>query len=275
MLNFLHYFKPESVLLIIGPVKLYWYGLFIVTGTIAALTTTLKLAKRLNLPSGKIFDLSFYLIIGGLIGARLYHIFLELPYYLKYPIETIKVWQGGLAIHGAIIVGLIILLFFCRKEKINFWLLSAAMAPGLALGQTIGRWGNYFNQELFGLPTSQPWGIPIDLMHRPLNHLSSEYFHPTFLYESIGNLIIFIIILFLFSKVAAGKIKKSQVVLLSYLALYSLLRFLLEFIRIDQTAYVLGWRWPQIISIAFFTSSMIWLALLFKKGDPKKPPLEN
>jgi phosphatidylglycerol:prolipoprotein diacylglycerol transferase len=272
MFDFLHSFVPGATLAVLGPVKIYWYGLFVVLGVLAAVSVTAKLAKRAGLEGGKIFDLAFWLILGGLAGARLYHVLLELPYYSKYPGDIIKVWQGGLAIHGGIIAGLLILFFFCRKEKLNFWLLSGLMVPGIALGQAIGRWGNYFNQELYGLPTTLPWGIPIDLMHRPLQYLSAEYFHPTFLYESLGNLVIFGLLLALALRIADKKIANPKIALLSYLALYSTLRFFTEFLRIDHTTLVLGFRWPQILSAIIFLVSCSWLVLLLRKKAAGKTP---
>jgi phosphatidylglycerol:prolipoprotein diacylglycerol transferase len=264
MFDFLHTFQPEATLLAFGPIKIYWYGLFIVLGTIAALNVAMSLAKKRDYPATKLFDLAFWLILFGIIGARIYHIFLEWPYYSKFPADILKIWQGGLAIHGGIIAGLIVLIWFCRKEKTSIWFLSTLIVPGLALGQAIGRWGNYFNQELFGRPTSLPWGLPIDLMHRPMQYLSAEYFHPTFLYESLGNLLIFGIVLFLTIRIINKKIKNEKVVLLTYLALYSVLRFFTEFIRVDSTALVLGFRWPQIISAIIFIVSVVWLGLSLK-----------
>lgn len=265
MFEFLHSFQPQPVLLAFAGLKIYWYGLFVVLGTIAALTVALKLAKRAAFSSNQIFDLSFWLILGGIIGARIYHVLLELPYYSKYPLDMFKVWEGGLAIHGGLIAGLIVLAFFCWKEKTSFWALSVLLVPGIALGQAIGRWGNYFNQELFGLPSNLPWSIPIDLIHRPMSSLSAEYFHPTFLYESLGDLAIFGIVLFLALKVIAKKIKNEKIILLSYLALYSVLRFSLEFIRTDQTALVFGFRWPQIFSAIIFVVSAAWLMLSLRQ----------
>lgn len=271
MFDFFHSFQPQPVILAFAGLKVYWYGLFVVLGTLAALTVALKLARRGNFSSNKIFDLSFWLILGGIAGARIYHILLELPYYSKYPADIFKIWEGGLAIHGGLIAGLIILILFCRKEKISFWFLGALLAPGIALGQAIGRWGNYFNQELFGQPTNLPWGIPIDLMHRPMSNLSAEYFHPTFLYESLGNLAIFGLVLSLALKFLAKKIKNEKVVLLSYLALYSALRFSLEFIRMDQTAVIFGFRWPQIFSAIIFIVCAIWLMPFFRRKKTAAP----
>ncbi len=271
MFNLLHSFIPQAVIVSFGPFKVYWYGLFIVLGTIAAISVAVKLTKRASLPPTKVFDLAFYAIIFGIIGARIYHVLINFSYYSKYPLDIIKIWEGGIAIHGAIIAGLLTLIIFCKKEKMDFWLTAALMIPGVSLGQAIGRWGNYFNQELYGSPTDLPWGIPIDLMHRPLQFLSSEYFHPTFLYESLGNLIIFGILMFLAIRVADKKISNPKIVLLSYLALYSALRFSTEFLRLDQTLLIFGLRWPQVLSGLIFLASIVWIVLILKKTSKKEP----
>jgi len=119
MINFLHAYHPEPILISLGPINIYWYGFFIVLAIITAIFITLQLASSYNIKKERIIDLSFWLIIGGIIGARFYHILLELPYYLKYPLDIIKIWQGGLAIHGSIIAGILILWFFSKKNKID------------------------------------------------------------------------------------------------------------------------------------------------------------
>ena len=201
MFNFLHTFTPNPILLSFGNFRIYWYGLFIVLGILTALTISLKLAQKFNLSQNKIFDLGFWIIVFGIIGARIYHIFLEFEYYLAKPLDIFKIWQGGIAIHGALIAGILVIYFFSKKEKLNFWLLTAVIVPGLAFAQAIGRWGNYFNQELFGTPTNLPWGIPISLLNRPNQFISNKFFHPTFIYESLGNLAIFGILLFILFKI--------------------------------------------------------------------------
>lgn len=229
---------------------------------LAALTISFKLAKYYKIKSDTLFDLSFWLIINGIIGARIYDVLLQLPYYLEQPLAILKVWEGGLAIHGAIIAGLITIYVFSRRQKISFWTMAALISPGLALAQAIGRWGNYFNQELFGLPTSLPWGIPITLANRPLIYLQTEFFHPTFLYESLGCLFIFFFLsgftLYLIKK---DKLKTYYFVWLFtfYMILYSILRFNLEFIRLDGTPIIFGFRWPQIISLIIILISSYFL----------------
>jgi len=266
MINFLHTYNPEPILISLGPIHIYWYGLFIILGLLAGIFVVLKLANFYNVSKNKLLDLIFWLILGGLLGARLYHIFLELPYYLNNPLDIFKLWQGGLAIHGGIIAGLIIVWQFAKKQNLSFWLLSGIIAPGLALAQAIGRWGNYFNQELFGKPTDLPWGIPINIMNRPLEYISSEFFQPVFLYESLGNFLIFLILITLHVWIIKKGVMGYGLWVMGYLILYSLLRFFLEFIRIDSTPIILNMRFPQIISLLIIGISILIILLpKFKK----------
>lgn len=262
MFSLLHNFIPNPILLNLGIISIHWYGFFIVLGIISALILILQLAKKNNINSEHIWDLSFYLIFFGILGARIYEIFLEFPYYISNPHQIIKIWEGGLAIHGAIIAGAITLFFFTKKNNLNFWKLAAIVVPGLALGQAIGRWGNWFNQELFGLPTSLPWGIPINLYKRPLEFIGYNFFHPTFIYESFGLILITLFLTLIIYKNNLTK-KVAMRVLASYLALYSVLRFGLEFIKIDHTPIFLSLRWPQIISLAIILVATI----IYKKSS--------
>ena len=246
MPNFLHNFTPQPVALALGAVTVRWYGLFIVAGVILALMAAKQLAKNKQISFDDIIDLTFWLVLFGVIGARLYEVLiLEPRYFFSNPAEVIKIWHGGLAIHGAIIAGLITLIVWCRQKKQDFWLVADLTATVLPLAQTLGRFGNYFNQEVFGWPTSLPWGIPIELANRPPEFVTEQYFHPAFLYESVLNLSLFIILFVLFKK----QWLKSGQYLALYLLGYGLIRFLMEFVRLDQTAVIGGFRWPQIFSL--------------------------
>ena len=260
MFNFLHAFHPSPILASIGPINIYWYGFFIMLAVLAALTVAIYLAKLHSIKKEAIIDLAFWLIVGGLIGARIYDVFLELPYFLANPLNIFKIWQGGLAIHGAIIGGLIALWLYAKKYQHNFWQLAAIIATSLPLAQAIGRWGNYFNQELFGYPTGLPWGMPIEVIRRPFEYLNYNYFHPAFLYESIGDLMIFLILFYLQIRL----IKKSfgpELSVIVYAILYSLLRFSTEFIRIDATPVIFGLRFPQLASLLIIVSALIFFTL--------------
>lgn len=262
MFNFLHTFQPDPILFSWDGITVYWYGFFIVIGIIAGILVISKLAPHYNIDKNTVLDLGFWMMIAGIIGARIYHVLLELPHYTEDPSRILKVWQGGMAIHGAIIAGIITLYIFARKRGINFWKLGAVTVPGVALAQSIGRWGNYFNQELFGKPTDLPWGIPIDIMNRPAEYISFEFFHPAFLYESLGSLCIFLALIGLHIHIL--KKNKTQtyyyfLIIISYLALYSLLRAGTEFIRIDETPIWFGVRFPQLVSGIIIIAGMILL----------------
>lgn len=265
MFNFLHTYNPEPILISLGPVNIYWYGLFIVTGILAGIMVVLKVAEKYDLPKNKIIDTIFWLVISGVIGARLYHVLLEFPFYLEHPLSIFAVWQGGLAIHGGLFAGGVVSIILAKRYKINYWLLLAIYTPGVALAQAIGRWGNYFNQELFGKPTDLPWGIPIEVIHRVGEYLNSEFFHPTFLYESIGNFLIFAGLLACHAWLIKNKNNFFQLCVIAYLMLYSLLRFSLEFIRVDITPEFFGLRWPQIVSLWVIAFNLLYLVIKWPK----------
>ncbi|MBN1778860.1 MAG: prolipoprotein diacylglyceryl transferase [Candidatus Buchananbacteria bacterium] len=268
MINFLHQFSPSSILVQIGPLSIHWYGLFIVLGIVAGLITVLKAAKYLKISTDEVYNLVFYLIIFSLIGARIYDIFLEWPYFISHPSEIIAVWHGGLAIHGAIIGGIATLLVYVWKKKQSFWRWADLLILGLPIGQALGRWGNYFNQELFGWPTSLPWGIYIKPENRPAEFASSNYFQPAFLYESILNFLNFLVLIFLFSKKAKWKIKEGSLALI-YLINYSVIRIIMEFVRIDRTPVVFGWRIPILVSLVVIGLAGSLFFYRYKKIDSK------
>ena len=269
MFKFLHTFEPQRILYSLGPISIYWYGFFIVLAIVAGGLVILRLAKKQNVSEETIFDLLFWLVLGGLIGARLYDVLLELPYYMRQPLAILKVWQGGLAVHGAIVGCAVALFIFAKKRRLDFWLLTALVATAAPLAQAIGRLGNYFNQELIGRPTDLPWGIPIDITNRPLEYLSFQYFHPTFLYESLGNMIIFLILLLLINKTIKSQDSPSRMSnVFVYLILYSVLRFSLEFIKIDRTPELFGLRWPQIASLGLVVIALVGLVIINRRRTP-------
>ena len=253
--DFLHNFEPQPIILRLGFLNIYWYSCLIVVGLLLGLILVFKLSSRFKIEKQLLENLFFYLIISGFLGARLYHVLSEWPYYLKHPWQVFAVWQGGLGIYGAVIVGSLVLFWFCKKNKLNFLSLADLLVPSLILGQAIGRWGNYFNQEVFGKPTSLPWGIPIKTMARPSEFLSSQYFHPTFLYESIWNFLIFLILIFVLIKV----FPKPGRIFSLYLILYSFGRFFLEFLRIDYQPVLFDLRLAQIISLLIFILGFYFL----------------
>ena len=273
--DFLHTFKPQPIILRLGFLNIYWYSCLIVLSVLLGLMLVFKLRVRFKIKKQLLENLFFYLIIGGFLGARLYHVLSELSYYFKHPWQVFAVWQGGLGIYGAVIVGILVLFWFCRKHKLSFLSLADLLAPSLILGQAIGRWGNYFNQEIFGKPTNLPWGIPIEIGARPSEFLTGQYFHPCFLYESIWNFLIFLVIIFMMrSDLHRGRTSKERKpgnVFAFYLILYSLGRFSLEFLRIDPQPILFNLRLAQIFSLLVF----IFGFYLIIKSRSLQRPAEN
>lgn len=224
----------------IGPLFVRFYGIILMSGAVAGAFLATKRARQRGYDSDIVWDLFIYLLIGGIIGARVWHILTPSPstgittsWYLSHPLDALAVWKGGLGIPGAIIGGLITLYIYSRRMKIDFSEWTDIAAPGLALGQAIGRWGNYVNQELYGAPTNLPWKIFIDSDHRLANYLNVEYYHPLFLYESLWNLMNMFLLLWI-SRRYAESLKNGDVFLI-YLIVYPIGRFLLDFLRLDAS----------------------------------------
>lgn len=255
MLNFFHNYNPEPILVTIGSVSIHWYGLILALGILLGFGLAIKLARQRSFDSELITAIYTNLIIWGFIGARLYHVLGDWAYYWQNPAKIIAVWEGGLAIHGGIIAGVITLYYYAARHKVNFWALADLFSLPLILGQALGRWGNYFNQELFGKPTSLPWGIPIQIQNRPAEYIASNYFHPVFFYESLWDFLALGALYYLWTK------NKNRLgfVFWAYITLFSLGRLLVEILRVNQTPIVFGYRWPALVSLALFLAGGFYL----------------
>ena len=244
--------------------SVYWYGIIMALAIIAGLSVVSFIRRRFHPEISKdfILDLSFYIVIGGIIGARIYYVLADIDYYSKFPAEIFALWHGGLSIHGAIIGGVITGAIFTKSKNESFLKVADICTFGLVTGQIIGRWGNFFNSEAFGLPTSLPWKLFIPLTKRPIEFYNMEYFHPTFLYESILNIIILVILTILlakFTKIKAGTI------FFSYFILYALARFTTESIRIDSILNIYGLPIAKLASIIFCIIGLSGLILIYKR----------
>lgn len=225
----------------IGFLFFSFYGLILMSGALAGGLLAQNEAKRHGHASDILWDLLIWLIVAGIVGARLWHVFTPSPsaiaegfttqYYLTHPLALIDTRSGGLGIPGAVIGGGIALYFFARKRKLSFLEWADIAAPGLALGQAIGRWGNFVNQELYGAPTTLLWKIYIDPAHRLSGFAEQAYYHPLFLYESLWNLGNMLLLLWV-GRHFVERIKKGDLFLL-YLVVYPIGRFLLDFLRLD------------------------------------------
>jgi phosphatidylglycerol:prolipoprotein diacylglycerol transferase len=224
--------------------KIYFYALIIITGALLGAYLASREAKRRGFDPEMIWDALPWLLFAGIIGARIWHILTppasmlidgKNPYFI-FPqglLEMLNVRNGGLGIPGAVMAGVLALWIYARKKKISFasWLDIAA--PGLALAQAIGRWGNFFNQEVYGLPSKLPWAIFIDAAHRLPGYENIERYHPTFFYEFLWSLLNMFLLLWL-SRKFSDKLKKGDIFLV-YLIVYPVGRFLLEFIRLEYS----------------------------------------
>ncbi len=236
-------------------IEVMWYGIFISLGVVIGTILALREAKRLGIEEDTVIDLLLYAIPIALIGARIYYVIFSWDYYGKNLKEIFNFRGGGLAIHGAIIAASIVAIIFARIRKVDFWQIADICAPGLILGQAIGRWGNYVNQEAYGIPTDLPWGIIVD----------GVKVHPTFLYESIWNFMVFLFLLWY----RRNRSKVSGEIFLLYLMLYSVIRFFVEGLRTDSL--MLGSiRVAQLVSVIGVLASLYYLLKRRKEKHVEK-----
>lgn len=224
-----------------------WYGILIASAFLIGTILAVREAKRRALDEEIIIDMLLFVIPAALIGARIYYVIFSWDLYKDNPIQAFNFRAGGLAIHGGVIAGVLVALIFCKIKKQNFWKLADITAPSIILGQAIGRWGNYANQEAHGGPTDLPWGIMIN----------GAKVHPTFLYESIWNFLAFIFLVWYSRK----KSKVDGEVFLLYIILYSVARFFIESLRTDSLMWG-NFRVAQIISAL---SILIAAIIMYRK----------
>lgn len=261
-INFLHNYNPEPIAYSIGFLDIYWYGIVIASAVIVGLLLITKFAKKRNIDVDHIYNLLFILLISSLVGGRIGHIIGEWDYYVENLNELVKIWHGGLAIQGIIIMDLFVVYIYGRIKKINFLVFTDLIVVALPLMQSIGRWGNYFNQELFGLPTNVIWGLPIEISRRPEDYINENFFHPVFLYESILMLVVFCIMLYLFHNKTSWSVGKLTLV---YFIMFPIVRFSLDFIKVDllEIGPLLLTQW---ISILLFLGAAFYLLKLKKNN---------
>ncbi len=240
--------SPGSELVRIGPLTFRWYGILIAISVFVGLNLSNYLATFKGIGRDFFNDLMPFLVLSSIIGARIYYVLFEWRNFngvnfwssinlfnLEIPIPRfVEIWSGGIAIHGALIMGAISILLFCRIRKESFWNVLDTLLPSVALGQAIGRWGNFFNNEAFGVPTDLPWKLFIPQFSRPDIFIDKSYFHPTFLYESLWNICVFCLLILLFRLNIKGFLKLPAGVLSCfYLISYSFGRLWIEGLRTD------------------------------------------
>lgn len=246
----------NRVFLQLGPITIYWYAVFIMSGVALGLYLAIREGKRMGIKPDFFYDLVTYGLPISIIGARIYYVLFSWDYYSAHPEDIIKIWQGGIAIHGAIIASFIFGYFFCKKRNILLWLITDIAAVSFLIAQAIGRWGNFMNQEAHGdiVPGAtldaqreflQSLFIPDFIVNNM--YIDGAYYHPTFLYESLWNFIGFLIAIFVLrklSQILVGEIAAF------YAIWYSLGRYFVEGMRTDSLMLTETIRMAQFISIA-------------------------
>jgi len=230
---------------------IHFYGIVIVSGAILGAWLAAREAERRGHNPEIVWDMLIYLMIGGIISARIWHVFtpspnimvrdaltgaMVNPYFAGgtiHILDILAIWKGGLGIPGAVIGGAMVLYFYSKANQLDFAEWADIIAPGLALAQSVGRWGNYFNQELYGAPTNLPWKIFIDVAHRLPAYHDIEYYHPLFFYEALWNLLNMSLLIWI-SRRYMDRLKTGDIFLV-YLIVYPLGRFFLDFLRLDAS----------------------------------------
>jgi prolipoprotein diacylglyceryl transferase len=260
--------SPSSGTLEIGPVNLNAYGLMIALGVVVAVRIAGKRAERIN--AGTMDDLSsiaLWAVPAGVLGGRAYHVLTDYEKFQGNWGDVIKVWQGGLGIWGGITVGVLVGFWRAKKMNLDAWVLVSCSVPGIAVAQAIGRWGNWWNQELFGRPTDLPWALEVsDATALKAGFAEGTTFHPTFLYESIGCLVLAVALI-----AVEKKLKPARGRLLAwYVAGYTALRFFIEGLRIDEAKEFAGFRFNQWVSVIAFVVAVAFI-IVDARRSPQAP----
>lgn len=256
----------NPIFLEVGNIQIYWYSVFILIAFIVGAFLAFREAKRFNISNTFMTDMTFYLIPLVLIGARIYYIIFNLDYYLVYPIDIFKVWEGGLAIHGGIITGLLFVIFYTKKHNVSLIRILDILVVSLIIGQAIGRWGNFFNGEAYGPVVSLEFLERLKLPKFIIDgmYINESYHHPTFLYESLWCLIGFIIMILIRHK----KNLKKGTLTSFYLIWYGTERLLVESLRTDSL--MLGsFKVAQLVSLGMIIVGIIMFIYIKLKKNQK------
>ena len=251
--------SPSTGSLEIGPLKFNAYGLMIALGVLAAVRATARRGESRGLfTSEQLSAVAIWAVPAGVIGARMYHVATDVGSFRGRWFDTVKIWQGGLGIWGGVFLGVVVGMWRAKKLGIDPWWGASMAVPGIALAQAIGRWGNWWNQELFGRPTTLPWSLRVS----PHTAIEAGYgagttFHPTFLYESLWCLLLAWALVRIESKWQPARGRLVAV----YVAGYTLERFFVEGLRIDPAHHAGGLRLNQWVSIVLFTASVVFLVV--------------
>lgn len=261
----------------IGFLYIRFYGIILMLGVVAASYLSDRQAQRRKMNTDFLWDSLLWVVIGGILGARLWHLLTPSPsdialghttaYYFTHPLEALAIWRGGLGIPGAVIGGAATLYYLCRRNGQNFLRWIDVIAPGIALGQAIGRWGNFVNQELYGAPTDLPWAVTIAPQNRLPEFADQATYHPIFLYESLWSLATAFFLIWL-GRVYVKRLKDGDIFLV-YLITYPTIRILLDFLRLDASR-VAGININQTLMAVILVSAVAALISRHKIAAKKK-----
>lgn len=257
--------SPAHGIVHLGPLPLHAYGLMLAIGVLVAAKIAEQRWVRTGHDGKVIGEIAVPVVIAGVLGARIYHLFTGYDWSKGGIVGTVEIWNGGLSIWGAVAGGLIAVVIVARIRHLDVLALMDAIGPAVVVAQAIGRWGNWFNQELFGRPTRLPWGLEIDLAHRPPGFERFATFQPTFLYESLWCLFVFGTIVW--AEHRKG-LRKGQAFAL-YVAMYTFGRIWFEAMRIDKATRVFGIRFNLLLSAALCVFGTVWFIWLGRRpqGD--------
>jgi prolipoprotein diacylglyceryl transferase len=260
--------SPSKGVLHLGPIPIRAYALCIIAGIVVAVVVGDRRLQARGGRAGAVADLAVWAVPFGLVGARLYHVLTNPELYFgagRHPVEALEIWKGGLGIWGAIAGGAIGAWISARRQGIPFATLADALAPALALAQAIGRWGNYFNQELYGRPTSLPWAVHIDTAHRLPQYVNVATYHPTFLYESIWDVGVALLVIWADRR---WRLDRGRAFAL-YVAAYTAGRGWIEALRIDDAHKFFGLRLNDWTSILLFAAAVAYFVV--RRHPPVEP----
>jgi prolipoprotein diacylglyceryl transferase len=265
--------SPDQGVWHLGPLPIRGYALCIVLGIVLAIWIGDRRWRARGGASGTVGDIAIWAVPFGILGGRLYHLITTpAPYFGRggHPVDAFKIWNGGLGIWGAVLLGGVGAWIGCRRRGIPLPPMADALAPGIVVAQAVGRWGNWFNQELFGRPTSLPWGLRIDPAHRPAQYLDATTFHPTFLYESLWCLMVAGVCIWADRRFRMGHGR----VFALYVALYVVGRSMWEMLRADPANHVLGVRVNLWVALICFVGAVTYLVISARRHPGRETPEE-
>lgn len=264
--------SPSSGTLTIGPLKIHAYGLMIALGIVAGVWLMGRRFEKRGIGTrDDANSIAVWAVIAGVIGARLYHVATDWSKFENHLSNIPKLWQGGLGIPGGLLAGIGVGIWMIRRKGMPVAVALDCAAPALPLAQAIGRVGNYFNQELFGRPTTLPWALRIDVGKIPLGYAPGTTFHPTFLYESLSNLVLCGLLILI-----GGRFRlRPGHLLATYFIGYGIIRFWVEGLRIDEAHHVGGLRWNQWVALVAVVGGIAYLLISRARGGEGGPATES